>query len=68
MDRSERAWRRRADEWKQDRVFVAEDAARDSVYTASVARRLVDTFQKENVALPTNVVAFVFFELLRRKS
>lgn len=47
---------------------VGEDGVRDSVYTGNVARRLVGAFQKENVALPTNVLAFAFFELLRKKS
>lgn len=47
---------------------IAEDSARDAVYTGNVARRIGEAFHRENVALPTNVVAFVFFELLRRKS
>ena len=47
---------------------IAEDAARDGVYTGNVANRLMHIFKKENVALPSNVVAFVFFELLRKKS
>lgn len=47
---------------------IAEDPDRDAVYTGNVARRIGEIFQKENVALPTNVVAFTFFELLRKKS
>jgi glycerol-3-phosphate O-acyltransferase len=45
---------------------LAEDPVRDEEYTRVLGTRIVASFRRNNVALPTNVVAFALFELLRR--
>lgn len=45
---------------------VAADPARDAEYTRMLAARVVDEFRREVMALPTSVVAFCMFDLLRR--
>jgi glycerol-3-phosphate O-acyltransferase len=46
---------------------LVDDAARDQEYTSLLADRIVDRFRCETVLQPTNVLAFVFLELLRRQ-
>jgi len=45
---------------------IVDDPVRDGEYTQALAGRIVESFSRENVAVPTSVVAFVAFELLRR--
>ena len=45
----------------------AADPVRDAEYTTGLARRVVDSYLSDNVALPTNVVALTFFEMLRAR-
>jgi glycerol-3-phosphate O-acyltransferase len=45
---------------------LAEDFARDAEYTRVLGHRIVAAFHRDNVALPTNVLAFAVLELLRR--
>lgn len=47
---------------------VVEDPVRDAEYTRMLASKLVDTYARDTVALPTAIVAFAFFELIRRES
>ena len=44
------------------------DAARDAEYTRTLAARLVATYRKDTVALPTSLLAFTLFDRLRRDS
>ncbi|MCA9522387.1 MAG: 1-acyl-sn-glycerol-3-phosphate acyltransferase [Myxococcales bacterium] len=46
----------------------AEDDARDHEYTSALSSRLVDAYHRDNVALAEHVLAFAFFETLRRES
>jgi len=45
---------------------VADDPARDAEYTRVLGERIVDSYRRDNVALPTSVLAFAVLELLRR--
>jgi glycerol-3-phosphate O-acyltransferase len=45
---------------------VVEDAARDAEYTRIVGRRIIASYRRDNVALPTTVLAFALLEVLRR--
>jgi glycerol-3-phosphate O-acyltransferase len=47
---------------------VVDDPVRDAEYTRTLANRLVDTYHRDTVALPTHVLAYAFLELLRRQS
>jgi glycerol-3-phosphate O-acyltransferase len=47
---------------------IEEDPARDAEYTTLLADRILATYQRDTVALPTSTLAFAFFELLRRRS
>jgi glycerol-3-phosphate O-acyltransferase len=49
------------------RGSVAPDDARDAAYTRLLAPSLVAAYRRENVALPTSLVAFVLFDRLRRE-
>lgn len=44
----------------------AEDELRDAELTRGLAARVVAAYRRDNVALPTSLVAFVLFERLRR--
>jgi glycerol-3-phosphate O-acyltransferase len=46
---------------------LVEDDARDAEYTRLLASRLAASYRRENVALPSQVLAFVLFERLRRE-
>ena len=45
---------------------VVDDPARDAEYTRVLGERIVASYRRDNVALPTNVLAFALLELLRR--
>lgn len=45
---------------------VIEDPARDAEYTRALGRRLIEAWRRDNVALPSNVLAFALLEVLRR--
>ncbi len=45
---------------------LAEDAARDAEYTRVLGARLIGSYRRDTVALPTSVLAYVVFERLRR--
>jgi len=45
---------------------VVDDPARDAEYTRILAGRIVASYRRDNVALPTNVLAFALLELQRR--
>jgi glycerol-3-phosphate O-acyltransferase len=45
---------------------LEDDAARDAEYTRLLGERIVASYRRDNVALPTNVFAFALLELLRR--
>jgi glycerol-3-phosphate O-acyltransferase len=47
---------------------VTDDPARDAEYTRLLARRILETYRRDNVALATSVVSFALLELLRRDS
>jgi glycerol-3-phosphate O-acyltransferase len=47
---------------------IAEDAARDASYTTLLAERIAAAYRRDNVAIPTSVVAFAAFEGLRARS
>jgi len=47
---------------------IADDAARDAEYTSGLASRLLHVYQADNVALPSAILAFAVFELLRRRA
>lgn len=49
---------------RDGRVVV--DPDRDEEYTRILGGRVAASYRRDNVALPTNVVAFAVFELLRR--
>jgi glycerol-3-phosphate O-acyltransferase len=51
-----------------DHGKLVEDPARDAEYTDGLAVRIVESFARHNVALPTHVAAFAVFERLRRDS
>lgn len=46
---------------------LTEDAERDAEYTRLLATRIVDTYHRDTVALPTAVLAYAMLELLRRQ-
>jgi len=43
------------------------DDARDAAYTRLLASRLLEAYERDNLVLPTSIVAFVVFALLRRE-
>jgi len=45
---------------------VIEDPARDAEYTRALGRRVIEAWRRDNVALPTSVLAFALLEVLRR--
>jgi len=45
---------------------IAEDRARDAEYTRILGYRIVEAYRRDNVALPTHVVAYALLEVLRR--
>jgi glycerol-3-phosphate O-acyltransferase len=45
---------------------VVEDATRDAEYTRVLGGRILASYRQDNVAMPTNVLAFALLELLRR--
>ncbi len=47
---------------------LVEDAARDAEHTRMLASRLVTTYRRDTVALPTSALAFVVFDRLRREA
>lgn len=47
---------------------VVDDPARDAEYTRMLSERLVATYLRDTVALPTAIVAYAYLELLRRES
>jgi glycerol-3-phosphate O-acyltransferase len=47
---------------------LAADDARDAEYTRTLAARLVATYRRDTVALPTSLLAFTLFERVRRDS
>jgi glycerol-3-phosphate O-acyltransferase len=46
---------------------LADDDARDAEYTRMLAERIVAAYRADTVALPTTILAFAIFELLRRR-
>jgi glycerol-3-phosphate O-acyltransferase len=46
---------------------LVQDDARDAAYTRLLSPSLVAAYRRENVALPTSLVAFVLFDRLRRE-
>ena len=53
--------------WLTTRGEVQREAQRDMEYTRELGCRLADRFHKENTVLTSHLVAFAFFETLRRK-
>jgi len=49
---------------RDGRVF--DDAARDAEYTRMLGTRITESYRRDNVAMPTSVLAFALLELLRR--
>ncbi len=47
---------------------VAADPARDAAFTAGLADRVLRAYRKDNVVLPTSLVAFAAFEQIRARS
>jgi glycerol-3-phosphate O-acyltransferase len=47
---------------------LVDDPARDAEYNRILSRRIVETYLRDTVALPTNILAYVCLELLRRRS
>ncbi len=45
-----------------------EDEARDAEYTRALAERIVATYRRDTVALPTSVLAFAVFDRLRSRA
>ena len=45
---------------------VVDDPARDTEYTRVLGERVIASYRRDNVALPTNVLAFAVLELQRR--
>ena len=45
-----------------------EDEARDAEYTRVLAERIVATYRRDTVALPTSVLAFAVFDRLRSRA
>jgi glycerol-3-phosphate O-acyltransferase len=50
----------------QDGSLAADDA-RDTEYTRSLATSVVAAYRRDNVALPTTVASYVFFQCFRRR-
>lgn len=46
---------------------VTEDHERDVEYTRLLGARIVESYHRDNVALPTSVLAFALLEMLRRE-
>jgi glycerol-3-phosphate O-acyltransferase len=44
---------------------LAEDRARDAEYTRQLCARVIEAYRRDNVALPSQLVAFVLFERFR---
>jgi glycerol-3-phosphate O-acyltransferase len=53
--------------WLTTKGELRREAQRDYEYTQELGNRLVDRFHKENTVLTSHLVAFAFFETLRRK-
>jgi glycerol-3-phosphate O-acyltransferase len=53
--------------WLTTRGELRPEAQRDHEYTRELGERLVERFHRENTVLTSHLVAFAFFELLRRK-
>ncbi len=47
---------------------IADDPARDAEYTRLLAGRLVQTYHRDTVAMPTHVLAYAFLEMFRRQN
>ncbi len=47
---------------------VGDDPSRDAEYTRGLERRILASYRNDNVALPTSILAFALFELVRRRS
>jgi glycerol-3-phosphate O-acyltransferase len=47
---------------------VTDDPARDAAYTTGLADRVLAAYRRDNVVLPTSVVAFAAFEIVRARS
>lgn len=50
----------------RDKKFV-EDPQRDEEYTRNLSKRIVEEFHKNNEVLPSHLIAYVGFKLLRNK-
>ncbi len=55
------------EKWLTTRGVLGHEPQRDHEYTAELGVKLVDRFHKENTVLSSHLVAFSFFEMLRRK-
>jgi glycerol-3-phosphate O-acyltransferase len=53
--------------WLTTRGELRADPQRDHEYTRELGVRLVDRFHRENTVLTSHLVAFVYFETLRKK-
>ncbi|OFZ55398.1 MAG: hypothetical protein A2428_17000 [Bdellovibrionales bacterium RIFOXYC1_FULL_54_43] len=53
--------------WLSTKGELRSDPQRDREYTRELGNRLVDRFHRENTVLTSHVVAFAFFEGLRRR-
>jgi glycerol-3-phosphate O-acyltransferase len=53
--------------WLTTRGELRSDAQRDQEYTRELGSRIVERFHRENTVLTSHLVAFAFFETLRRK-
>lgn len=53
--------------WVTTRGEIKHEAQRDGEYTRELGVRLVDRFHRENTVLTSHLVAFAYFETLRRK-
>jgi glycerol-3-phosphate O-acyltransferase len=53
--------------WLTTRGELRPDELRDREYTRELGARLVDRFHKENTVLPSHLVAFTLFEMLRKR-
>lgn len=53
--------------WFTTRGELRHEVQRDQEYTRELGNRLVDRFHKENTVVSSHLVAFTFFEALRKK-
>jgi glycerol-3-phosphate O-acyltransferase len=53
--------------WLTSRGELRSDPQRDHEYTRELGLKLVDRYHKDNTVLPSHVVAFTLFELLRTR-